>query len=345
MVLLDIDAGRQPLLAADNVLGLRWRCAQSHIAPAIADALTTNYTGLGWSAAFVQPLLANLTGCRELALDDLHGATLLPPLATALATGCPEVGDPDRPWEPARSAVPLRVLDLEGSLLEDAGAAGLGPMFPPCPTLEAVHAPANRISDDGARALAAALYEPPHPGVRLLDLHGNNINDYGADGLARLLMLPAPPRTPVPLAELRIHRNRITAIGFRLLAEGLRDNVLLTTLMLSGNPGGDAGVVALADALVYNRHPDRPSALRRLYLTAVNISDVGARALLDALSQPNSPPLEALVLDGNPMVSAPLLEALEAVVSARRATIPALGEQATGLFRVAIGADGGSQGS
>ena len=114
-VLVDIDAMLQPELAAENSLELRWRCFQAHFALPIADALATNYSGLGWSTDLVRPLTGNLTGCQELMLDDLHGPFLLPPFATALSAGCPEVGDESRPWEPARAAVPPRLLDFEGS--------------------------------------------------------------------------------------------------------------------------------------------------------------------------------------------------------------------------------------
>ena len=187
-VLVDIDA-RQPERLATGTLDVKWRCLQSHVEPAIADALLTNYSMLGWSTAFVQPLIANLTGCLELTLDNLHGADLLPPLGVALATACPYVSDESRPWEPPRSPAPLRALDFEGSTLEDVGAAGLAPIIRACPSIAAIYAPSNRISDAGARALADALFTPPHAGVKLLDLHGNVIGDYGADGLARMLTL------------------------------------------------------------------------------------------------------------------------------------------------------------
>ena len=57
----------------------------------------------------------------------------------------------------------------------------------------------------------------------------------------------------------------IGAPGARLLAQGLRDNVMLETLILSANNVGDEGVSAIAEAL-YVRHAARPSGLRRLYL-------------------------------------------------------------------------------
>ena len=37
-----------------------------------------------------------------------------------------------------------------------------------------------------------------------------------------LLRPQAPPLTPLPLTELRLHDNRIGKLGFVLLAEGLR---------------------------------------------------------------------------------------------------------------------------
>lgn len=341
-VLVDVDAVRQPELAAEGNLGLRWRCLQPTIETAIADALSTNFSGLGWSAALVQPLIGNLTGCLELHLDDLHGAASLPPLATALTAGCAVVGDENRPWEPARAAVPLRALDLEGSALGDAGTSALGPLLQGCGALETLHLPTNSIGDAGARALAAALVEPHHPRLRLLDLYGNRVRDYGADGLARLLRVPAPPEPPVPLVELRLHDNRIGAHGFAILADALRDNMQLRALLLSGNPGGDEGVAALARALS-ERHADRPSGLRRLHLSAVNMTDAGASTLLAALRTPHAPPLESLLLDGNPHVSEAALQALDELLAPNRAaatqahTTEAGGAAslATGLFRAA----------
>ena len=329
-VVLEIDSVRQPEFAESGRLDLRYRCRQSHIEPTITTALTSsfNYTGLGWSPDYVQPLIANLTDCLELSMSELYGpssAPLLTPLAVALAVTCPHVADPSRPWEPARSMSPLRRLDFEGSLLEDSGASALEPIIRSCPSVEAIYAPANRISDGGARAFAAALSAPAHAGCQMLDLHHNLIGDEGAEDLARVLTLP------VPLTELRLHYNRIGTNGFVLLAEGLRNNVLLHTLMLSGNPGGDVGVSAIAHAMVH-RAAGRDCTIRRLYLSATNITDVGATALLDALKEPNSPPMETLLLDGNPAVSPAILSAIATHIATHQA-IPAP-EGSTGIFRV-----------
>ena len=89
---------------------------------------------------------------------------------------------------------------------------------------------------------------------------------------------------------------------------------------------------AAARALALRRVAGRDAVLRRLYLSAVNMSDVGALALLDALNAPNAPPLEMLVLDGNPAVSHDVLSALDALVAPRRAAAPPREERATGLF-------------
>ena len=361
-VSLDIDGYYQPERLAANSLDPRWRCLGSHLEKSIALSLDSdyNYTGLGWKHEYVRPLIANLTGCIELAMDDLHGGTSLPPLAMALTAACP-VGadqDPNRWWEPPKSFAPLRVLDFEGSTLEDGGAALVAPVLHACPSIEQVYLPANRIGDDGVRLLANGLISEPtvdgrppltpwqkpitptsDQGVKLLDLHANNFGDFGADGLARMLMLPPPPKPPLPLTDLRLHANRIGPLGFSLLAEGLRDNVILHTLMLSRNPGGDEGVRALADAMV-NRKEERPSGLRRLFLSSINMTDVGAAALLEALREPLFPPLEQLVIDGNPAISAPLLNSIAAAVAARSGVVdsgpPADGSRTTGVFRTLV---------
>ena len=188
-VSLDIDSVRQPELAASGRLDLRFRCLQSHIEPAIHEAYTTNYTGLGWSAALVQPLISNLTGCLDLSMSELYGvSSLFTPLTIALTATCAYTSDPSRPWEPARSLSPLRTLDFEGSLLEADGAAALEPIIQACPSVEVIHLPNNSLSDVGARAIASALFSPPHAGCRRLDLNDNLIGDYGADGLARLMI-------------------------------------------------------------------------------------------------------------------------------------------------------------
>lgn len=323
--------------------GERWRCLQSiDVDASIDDALQHNHTGLGWSEEFVQTAVSNLTGCQELVLDGLNDPLRLPPLALAIKTACSD------PYDPLQ----LRLVDLEGSVLEDDGLQMLAPAIGTCQTISSLHLPGNKIGDLGARALAGSLLRDPaidqavpgsrpHAGLRLLDLHANHISDLGADGLANLLRLPAPPIRPVPLSELRLHDNNLGVGALKVLADALRDNVLLETLMLSGNPAaGDAGVIALADAL-HARNAGRDSALRRLFLSRMNLTDTAVEALRLMLQQQNAPPLELITVDGNPRISVAAQSALQAAVQARHSqltpsqhssTISQYGVESTGIF-------------
>ena len=279
--------------------------------------------------------MSNLTGCEELVLDDLHGPSRVTPLTFALKAKCGAV-----------QPLQLRLLDLEGSTLEDDGLQAIAQAVSACQTISTLHLARNNIGDHGARALAEALLRDPaldaalgstkpHAGLQLLDLHSNHIADYGADGLANLLRLPAPPLVPVPLRELRLHDNRLGEGALRVLADALRDNVILETLMLSGNPAaGDAGIIALAHAL-HARRTGRDSALRRLFVARMNLTDASADALRMLLEKPNAPPLEHIAIDGNPMLSATARAALETAVQRRRSRLSAPSSaQDTGIFRI-----------
>lgn len=320
--------------------GTRWRCLQQHLEPALTEALATNWSGLGWSAELVQPLIANLSECEELHLDGLRGTPSVQSLTTAIlalddtASSLPGLG--------VSPGCLLRVIDLEGSALEDDGVVALARVMRACPALEHFHAPRNAIADDGALALASALLEPaPHRSLGVLDLSTNEISDHGATGLARLLR--RPPRelgTQLPLRNLRLDANRISSAGFVVLGDALRDApASLTTLSLSGNPGGDAGAIALARGLVLGR-----TRLRRLHLAATNMSDVGAAALADALRHPEAaPPLEGIALHGNPAVSVRAHAELEELLARNR--VAGGGEVADQASEAGGVADGASDSS
>ena len=317
-----------PMLDFDTVqVGAgRWRCMLTHLAPSLDEALTTNYTGLGWSSELVQPLLRNMSACRVLVLDDSETAmraAWLPPLVSGLVAHC---GSPE--------AAPLTDLDLDGSVLLDSGAAALAPALSQCTALSAVHALGNRLGDPGARAIAEALAE--HPSLRLCDLGGNSIGDAGASELSRLLRQPSLSVTS-PLVDLRLHDNRIGPLGVQTLADAMRENVGLERLLLDGNPIGDDGLAQLTTALTTARRPGRDSALRRLGLRATNVSDVGVGKLLSALRySPNAPPLEALTLDGNLAVSESMLADVSALLASRHSEAPSPpGGRTTGLYAVA----------
>lgn len=333
---IDLDTASQPLGSE------HWLCRQEMVEEAIDDALKYNWTGLGWSDEYVQTIASNLTGCRELMLDHMTDATRLTPFGLGLKSGCSATSNP----------LQLTALDWEGSAIEDDGLTAVAPGISACPSLSSLHLPRNSIGDAGARALAAALSDSsrsasgavePHASLKVLDLHANLISDFGVDGLANLLRLPAPPVQPTPLIELRLHDNRLGEGAFRVLADALRDNVLLETLMLSGNPlPNDAGVIALVDAL-HARKYGRDSKLKRLFLARTNLTDAAAAALKFMLERPNAPPIELIVLEGNPLLSAAAKASVEAAVEARRSQLPPdlqpqlnqYGVRATGAFYAA----------
>lgn len=305
------------------------RCHDEDLESAIDDALAANST-LGWTPELVSTVVGNVTDCQELHLNGLRGPRIATPFAAALGVndGAPCVG--------------LRLLDFEGSRLEDSGAVAIAPVVASCRSLEAIHAPANRIGDVGAHAIAAALHEPPHPACQILDLQANAIGDFGAGEISRLLRLPAPPIAPVPLNELRLHQNQIGPHGFALLADAMRDNMILHTLFLSSNPGGDVGAAALAHGLTA-RKAGRDSVLRRLYLAATNMTDIGAQALLTALEATNAPPLDTLVLDGNLGLSSTMRARLEAIVARNAAAVGlgvGLGGDGSAAHQTPVGATG-----
>lgn len=308
----------------------------------MVDAQMTNHTGLGWLDEFVAPVASNITGCEELYLPDLHGAhEWLAPLAAGLKLDC-KSAEADLAVGLARRR--LGTLDFEGSKLGDAGVGVLAPAVSSCASLTHLFLPASRVGDAGARALAGALLVPsPHAGLRVLDLSSNRVGDDGVAGLQALVRLPAPEITPVPLVELRLSENRIGPHGMHLLGDALRGNVLLHTLMLSDNPVGDEGGRALALALVA-RSPSWPSALRRVYLAGTNLTDAGALELLHALEQPHAPPLEVLVVEGNPGLSMATQRALEAALATARSraqqggtgiALPTSSRSASGIFLAA----------
>ena len=168
------------------------------------EAQANNHTSFGWSP-FIPPITSNITGCEQLFLDNLEdNHPGLVPLGMAiqaacersfrcLESGCAAPGAPELRR--------LKLLDFEGSSLGDGGLAVLATAIGACTSIGAVHAPRNRIGDEGARALAIALKARSTknvpktlvrrmPGLRLLDLESNLIGDAGADGLAILLRLP-----------------------------------------------------------------------------------------------------------------------------------------------------------
>jgi Ran GTPase-activating protein (RanGAP) involved in mRNA processing and transport len=103
----------------------------------------------------------------------------------------------------------------------------------------------NNTGDEGARLLAAALYN--NASLTVLDLNSNDIDDQGAQSLAEAL------KKNEELTALMLYHNNIGDEGARSLAEALVNNATLTDLDLCWNNIGAEGARALAAALDTNR--------------------------------------------------------------------------------------------
>lgn len=113
-------------------------------------------------------------------------------------------------------------------------------------SLRTLELPDNRITDDGAFAIAALL----RGNTRLtsLQLARNRIGDGGAAAIAGALEANST------LESLSLHENSIGAAGCQALAAALRANKTLKHLeFLPGNNAGPKDVKALARAVKRNR--------------------------------------------------------------------------------------------
>ena len=127
----------------------------------------------------------------------------------------------------------------------------------------------NRISDDGARAIAHALRGCEV--LSVLDLSGNGIQDAGTEALSEALR-------SCKLQRLTLASNCIGDDGAWAIANALRGCEVLSVLDLSGNGIQDAGTEALSEAL-------RSCKLQRLSLASICMGPSGALAVAGVLKQ------------------------------------------------------------
>ena len=288
----------------------RWRCLESDLGAELHQfAQNRSLSGLleAWQA------------CEELHFTSVD-EELAPHLAAGLelrATALAAAGA-----DGATSNISaLRLLNLDGGALRDAGALALAPALQLQPALRALHAHNNQVRDEGARALAESL--EAHSTLSTLDLNSNFVGDGGAKAIARLLK--GDSKAPA-LAELLLYDNRIGPHGARLLGEAAQQHPTLRLLHLNGNNVGDSGAKALAGAVKHAR------ALDSLYLYSANVGESGAKALLDALKTPKPIPLRALELGGNPRIKAETLAAIRARLGAPSDATPFDDAGRTGVF-------------
>ncbi|CAK0841104.1 unnamed protein product [Prorocentrum cordatum] len=124
------------------------------------------------------------------------------------------------------------------------------------PRLQALDLFGNRVGDEGAAALAAALRAPGAlPSLQVLNLTNNRVGDEGAAALAAALR--APGALP-SLQVLDLGDNRVGAEGAAVLAAALRAPGALPRLQLlhlGGNRVGDEGAAALRAAWAAGGRP------------------------------------------------------------------------------------------
>ena len=156
----------------------------------------------------------------------------------------------------------LTEMYLDNNQMGDIGMKVFKSILTSCPALFKLDIRGNKLSDDGAELIAAALRGAA---LKSLCLNENFISDRGARAIAAAL-----PQSCV--TQLFLRRNQITADGTKGLAETLPQSHL-ETLHLGGNLVGDEGAAALAQAL-----SNQATILRNLMLDHNGIGNDGAAA-------------------------------------------------------------------
>jgi Ran GTPase-activating protein (RanGAP) involved in mRNA processing and transport len=159
----------------------------------------------------------------------------------------------------------------------------------------------NCIGDDGAVAITTALQRTIS--LEHLDLGYNSIGDVGMTAIAQTMTQK----------ELYLSGNEISAVVLTSLADSLKKITRLTDLWLDSCSIDDEGAAILASALKSN------TTLARLNLGHNKIGNVGAKAILDALTEYNTT-LTQLDLDGNDDISPTLLSSIASMVAANESS-------------------------
>ena len=156
------------------------------------------------------------------------------------------------------------------------------------PRLVALDLSSNFLGPKGAAPLASAIVDAGSLAqLRVLSVSSNRLGNAGVEALCAAL-----PRLS-RLAELDLAQNEVAAPGARACASMLRGFPSLSSLTLSNNPLGDAGVTALSDALVAGGAPQ----LSQLRLRSVAMRRAGLKAFAAALA--SIPLLTVLDVSGN----------------------------------------------
>jgi len=186
----------------------------------------------------------------------------------------------------------LRALHLANNLIEPEGGVALGRSLRGNPVLEVLVLDYNPIGAEGARALAATV-RSPGTNIRDLRLTRTRAGDSGVAALGAALA-----SEHCRLVNLEIGLNGAGDEGAMGVAKGLEEGArFLEALYLTGHPSnlrndgnpdhsgeplGDLGAVAIAQAIAErnrNKDPERRSKLRVLDLSRGEMGDAGAEAI------------------------------------------------------------------
>ncbi|HEY9758970.1 MAG TPA: hypothetical protein V6C97_27625 [Oculatellaceae cyanobacterium] len=167
----------------------------------------------------------------------------------------------------------LKVLDLSDTKLQDAD---LETLFKALSrnysfNISKLKLSNNKISDDGAKAIAGILSLNPYSLTELC-LNSNDIGDEGMKAIAQAL------KNNYALKILNLNYNKIGAEGGYAIADALiSEGIALMSLSIKKNSLDEGSVVAIAHSLMYNR------SVTQLLLGGNKIGDAGAKEFAAAL--------------------------------------------------------------
>jgi len=178
----------------------------------------------------------------------------------------------------ARNQSALTEVNLSGNRIGNEGATALAAAVGRSSTLTKLHLAKCEIGDEGASMLAEALLRNPR--LVQLDMRYNRIGPKGASNLAAVLA------TDKSLTMLGMYSNRIGNEGVTMLAHALKKNTRLIATCLGENDIGDEGAQKVAEALSSN------AALTAIDLRMNRIGEVGRLKIAQALRMRPPPSTE-----------------------------------------------------
>jgi Ran GTPase-activating protein (RanGAP) involved in mRNA processing and transport len=186
-------------------------------------------------------------------------------------------------------------LDVSASGLTARGARGLSYGFKENMSIAALNLGGTNIGDEGVLIIAERLLENSACALTSLNLRSIGVTVHG---LAAVMTAVAR----INVTYLNLQDNGIPRQGGLVIAEALRSNRKMTTLMLGSNNLGDAGAAAIGGAL--SAESEQKASLSVLDLSNNGIGDHGVEALVRGIDarregSSESSALTALNLHGN----------------------------------------------